>query len=452
MLIAVGLPAALAACERQADEPTAVRELDVTEAGDEELRERVDRARLLVDAGEDRAAAELLRGVLRERPGDPEVLRLLADLELSRGRFEEALSALQPLIEREEVASTDFADAVRALEELGRYDAAVAVARDWSERHRRDADAHFQLGRLAYLVDDLKTAAESLRRAERLQAGRADVRSELGLVLLRRGNRDEAEAKQRDAVERDPKFALAWFRLGDAISRAGPERRTQAIRAMERSLELDPRGRDAMTSRVFLYRQYQLALTEGDDSVQESADRLWQAVLRRLSPRELRFGRTGPRALQSDLAPLREAVRAAEPTEPAPRVALARRLHAAGEFEVAAELYQAALSAYGADAPGDVALDAGCALAATGDTDEALVWLQRATGRAAEDVHAWRALGWVLLLADRPDEGLRALERALELAEDPRVVARLRRARGLAWLRLGRLDEGLNEVAAAGWF
>ncbi|ABC21974.1 TPR repeat [Rhodospirillum rubrum ATCC 11170] len=87
---------------------------------------------------------------------------------------------------------------------------------------------------------------------------------------------------------------------------------------------------------------------------------------------------------------------------------------------------------------------AGAAMAA-GEIDQAAAHLQAAAQLCPDEPMIWALLGEVLLLLDRPQDGLGALDRALALApEDPRP--RFHRAR--AFERLDRLAEALADQEA----
>jgi tetratricopeptide (TPR) repeat protein len=70
------------------------------------------------------------------------------------------------------------------------------------------------------------------------------------------------------------------------------------------------------------------------------------------------------------------------------------------------------------------------------------------------DLHAFflTRKGNLLAQGDRPDEGLRAFEEALALArkaDHPRLLEEVRSRRGLVFVELGRVKEGLDDLAAA---
>lgn len=443
---------ALAGCDTEGPSTTPVQPLSVPSETDRGVDQRVQRADELLAAGDERLAIAELRALLRDRPDELQASRRLVRLLMDQRRHAEALPVLERVVTEPEIEPEFLALHVTCLEELGRYEEALAAAGAWADAHGRDAEAQFRTGRLAYLVGDLDRALGALRRAERLQAGRSEVRSELGLVLLQLGKRDEAEAKQRDAIARDPKSALAWFRLGDVVSRAGPERRREAIRAMERSLELDDRGADALATRLFLYRLYRLqeAGATADDGPR-SSDELWRELLARLTPRHTRVGGGGSDTGAGDLPELQRAARDAPEDDPKPLLALARELHRQGRSEAAARLYDDAFRRLAEPPSVELVIEVGATLASV-DPGAALIRLEEAVRRAPDDARARQTLGWTFLLLDRVDDAEAAFERALASTDDARLIARIRRARGLAWMRRGHLDEGLAEIAAAGWF
>src|SRR5205814_645341 len=109
--------------------------------------------------------------------------------------------------------------------------------------------ALFELGKF-------DAAEEALRTASARKAGRADVRSKLGVVLLAKGRTADAEAAQRDALRRvdphDPVYAEAWLRLADVISLAGAPRRDRPRRPRVRR---GGEGRSVECARLFRARR-----------------------------------------------------------------------------------------------------------------------------------------------------------------------------------------------------
>jgi Flp pilus assembly protein TadD len=57
---------------------------------------------------------------------------------------------------------------------------------------------------------------------------------------LRAGQHREAEAVVRQVLQQQPSSAEAWLLLGTALREAGPGRRVEAIKALQRAVTLAP--------------------------------------------------------------------------------------------------------------------------------------------------------------------------------------------------------------------
>ncbi len=68
--------------------------------------------------------------------------------------------------------------------------------------------------------------------------------------LINQGKDAEAAGVLKQAVEADGKFALAWYELGMVYARTG--KNAEARQALNKYLELDPKGKDAATAKEML--------------------------------------------------------------------------------------------------------------------------------------------------------------------------------------------------------
>ena len=247
-----------------------------------------------------------------------------------------------------------------------------------------------------------------------------------------------------------------------------------------------------LLSHLYLYRLCKVSQLPDGDPLVARAERSWVAVLRlhgKLQLAGLGLGRDGARDTDRDGVSeyvLREAV-TTSPDESAPRAALGRFLHGERRFEEAAVAYRRALELGAAGSTDDWRTR--CRLAAaliadTGDrgrrggepedsapdgaapetaadtsTDarraeraarlaEAERELDAACATAPSSVAARRLLAWCLLVSDHADRSLAACDEVLQLDSSDSLA---RKTRGLARMRMGDVDAGLNEIAAAGW-
>ena len=424
------------------------------------------KARRLLEAGARREAEPVLRRVLELDPTNDRAGNLLAELLTDQQRYVEAIPLLRALLVTSPKDTRIHRLLATALRAIGDLPAADAAYRAWHAAGRDDDEALFEWGRLLYERGEFEAALKAFGRAEKRRSGRADVRSEMGLTLQALGRLEEAEAKQRDALERDPRNAAAWFRLGDVISKRADGREAEAVEAMRTSVQRDPRH---IRAQIHLYRLLQIALRDGDRSVgadvQAEADRRWRAVLRLHGRAQI-----GPRAGAPRPTGGRRAGRAedeqrllglldANPDDLVARRAHAEWLHAAGHVDEAVVAYEVVLASFlspstsedvraTAVATADPALlqQAGAACLASGGNARGAELLALAVALPECPAQTRRHLAWALLLLDRAQESAAVSAGTLELSPDDRL-ARLSQA--LAWMRMGRLDEGLQAITAS---
>jgi tetratricopeptide (TPR) repeat protein len=444
-LAAFVLCAAAAACGDESTTKRAVSPLEPRSAGEAEAAEQFAAAQAFLDAGDDRLAEPVLRRVLDQAPKHAKALAALGDLCFRRRSFEEAVQLLARYVELE---PDDFDHRRRLFEAYcGKRDfvGAETAARAWVAHDRDFGEPWYALGCAQHELGKLDAAVKSLEAAGARQSSRGDVRSRLGLVLLAQGKHAAAEAAQRDALQRDPRYVPAWSRLGDLIALAGASRRSEAITAYRRGAQAS--GSGAVHAR--LYRQLRLA-SAADASRAEEADAEWKTLVAVLGRDMLPFaGLPAPTGEAPDPDREEKALRAAVVASPDDALARARYatcLHRRGDVSRAVEEYAEASRA----APSDASIRAayGAALLAKGDAGAAVVELSEATKLGRADGTTSRNLGWALLLLGRDADAVLAFDRALALSADDRLS---RRARGIARMHAGDLDGGLKDVVDSGW-
>jgi protein O-GlcNAc transferase len=101
-----------------------------------------------------------------------------------------------------------------ALSDLGRHEEAVAVFRPWFERNRKDAAVWNLMGVLLKRAGRLSKAAEVLKQARRLKPGDVSPWQNLGNVLAQMGEHKSAAETYRGALRITPKSAELWRLLG----------------------------------------------------------------------------------------------------------------------------------------------------------------------------------------------------------------------------------------------
>jgi len=443
--VAVLLCALAVGCGDGAPSRRGVPTLEEPSPAESEAVRGVAQAEALLDMGDERAAEPLLRRAVELSPRNAKALAALGGLLLKARRFDEATPFLRRYLE---LVPDDFVQHRALYAALcGRRDfaGAEAAARAWIKTARDFGEPWFALGCALHELGRLDAAATALEQAATRQAARADIRSRLGLVLLAQGKRAEAEAAQRDALQRDPKFVEAWSRLGDVIAAAGPQRYGDAIAAYRRAAQ--DGGGGGVRARLFRLLRIVAA---SDAATAPQADAEWTALLEVAGREMLPSGglpphKSAPNDPDRDEKALRAAV-VANPDDAPARGRYAVRLHRRGDVEAALPEYAEAARA----APNDAAIRGayGAALLVHGDAAAARPHLEAASRLDASNVVTARNLGWALLSLGRDAEAVSEYDRALSKSPDDRLA---RRGRGLAKMHAGDLDGGLKDVVESGW-
>ncbi|MHC4504612.1 MAG: tetratricopeptide repeat protein, partial [Planctomycetota bacterium] len=219
-----------------------------------------------------------------EMAGETEAL---ARGDIAAGRYDEAIAKLRPVAEgrawRAPRAWTWIGVAHEKKGEPGKARAAHEKALGlYRESGRSGADALLALGRVAYQADDFEGAAERYRQA-RSEAPRGDPRPAffLGRSLEESGRVKEAYRLYEEAAASEGRvppnvvfgFADVYMQMGVAAEKLG--RAGEAIRHLEKALELAPRHRQAVDMHLKIGL---LAEKTGD---YEEAARRFEDVLRR---------------------------------------------------------------------------------------------------------------------------------------------------------------------------
>ncbi len=236
-------------------------------------------------------AETLLLEAAEANPRSPEVLRLLGSVFFMRGRPLNAAVALKK------------AEAIAPLDERGRFTLALSYValgyRDWArpelatlvEAAPGNALYRYWTGRLDYDDQQFAKALESLRRAVELDPGLAKAHDSLGLcyealgrfdeaerswqeairlesgkptrspwpplnlglMLSRLDRPDAAEARFRESIACDPRFAAAHYQLGLALEKKG--RAPEAVGELEEAARLDPAAAEAEYALARVYRR-----------------------------------------------------------------------------------------------------------------------------------------------------------------------------------------------------
>ena len=127
-----------------------------------------------------------------------------------------------------------------------KYDKAVNAAKKALEIDEEDVDMWTVLHQAYTALGDKANAAIAEKK---LPANASKLFNEAAR-LINEGKDAEAETSLKRAVAVDEKFAVAWYELGMVYARAGKS--AEAKEALNKYLELDPKGKDAPTAKEML--------------------------------------------------------------------------------------------------------------------------------------------------------------------------------------------------------
>jgi len=183
-------------------------------------------ATVLLQLGRVQEAAEQARQAVQLAPEDARARAVLGIALVGSGRAQEGVVELQKAVALVP-GSTDF-----------RYNLALGL-----RKVGRLQEALTELRSLLELDPDFQPARTALARWPREQPTAAVSEAAQGhqqraLALARSGQREQALAEFRAAVQLDPNDALAWYNMGYLLLSGGDP--AQAIPALERALALEP--------------------------------------------------------------------------------------------------------------------------------------------------------------------------------------------------------------------
>ena len=202
----------------------------------------LDDALRLKRAGDLDAAVIALEGVLSRSPANPVALAHLAEVQLKRGRLEEAAGALE---RAETVAGTTrFTAKVRGdlCYKAGSFKDAARNYQDAAALGDESSWLLVQLARCRLRVGDLDGARGSAAQAAERDPTSAAPWVVLGDIALREQRLDDAETMYTRAHERAPDDQWAYAKLVEArLLRLPPERREHEMQVLLKTTGRDNR-------------------------------------------------------------------------------------------------------------------------------------------------------------------------------------------------------------------
>ena len=195
-------------------------------------------AKLLVQDGAHRAAAQMLERAHRYHPDDPILLNNLAVVYMEMGRMNDASELLVEASRQPDPALETFVNLAYYFSRTGQADSARSSARRALQLAPESHAAHLSLAQAEMALGDMNNALKSTRRALELGAYSARAFGLLGDVHFRLGDASSACEHLGTAVSIDPNLAPAWIRLAEAHMALG--RTDEARRAIETARQIDP--------------------------------------------------------------------------------------------------------------------------------------------------------------------------------------------------------------------
>ena len=386
-------------------------------------------------------ALALFRQATDLDPDDADVLRDYGILASQMGEDEESLRALTRAVDLNPRWQGSHTNRSIALRRLGRYDEAIAEAREAISLADEDefgqARAQDALASALAEMGRYDEALVAIEEACRLEPTNGRMVSNLGTALGRMGHHEEAQKAFEDAAKLDPEDPHIQANL--ALSLLSLDRPSEALQAIERSVELD---QENPKFRVFLSRVL-LALDRRDGAL---------AALRTasdLAPDDVAIQREFASALQQAgrdeeaLRSLRQAIER-NPGSISPYVSLAAVLGEMGHPEESLSVLDEALQLD----PGNALLRRNqcAAFTALGRYDDALQAIDKAIEVWPESAEYHGVRGVVLSVLDRIEPAVEALEKAIEIDPgNPDFHERL----GVFFERMGRLEQALSSFEKA---
>ena len=390
------------------------------------------------------AARRKLDAMLAERPGDPELVLMAAQLHMAarelpraRGLLEGALArnanhaGLRLALARVQLIGGERGAAVENLEKLRREDVHATEAR-------------LLLAQLALQRDDAKEAAAVIAEAVKGSNLVAETQNAAGLIYLGTARYDPAIEHFRAGTEADPTNATLWLNLGRA--QVALEQMDAARESLQRALKLRPNWLPA--EGVFAYLELQsgnsqAALKRVDalrgarpqDAEVLVLEAEVRTALQQYPEAERALAQAAQRQPSGELAiksyQLRTAGKLPKPTEPLEkwldsnpedlgvRMVLGEAYARASDWKAAARQYEAMLARQPRD---PVALNNLAWLYLELGDARALETARRAQALAPNSPEVADTLGWILVRSGSIAEGLPLLKRAAEVSAQNRDI------------------------------
>ncbi len=379
-------------------------------------------------------ALDMAKRALRAQPGNPEVIKLAAAINLNYGNFSQAEELLESLAEIKAHTSESRDMLVVSLTSQGKVEKALAILETEKQNNPDDVNAYVKIASIYVSGGDLERAVSELNKALLVEPTNQAANELMVHALLKQGERDKALTIANDYRQSVKNSAAAHLLLATVYDAMGDVAKSKE--ALNAAITLDDKNIAAYDQLADLY------IKEANFEKAKANLRDILAVEPKELPALLKLA--GLEAMTGDMSRFKEHLEQAieyHPAEAKPRILLGRYYFSKGE-------YQKTLDTVSALEVGSAPVTDPMVLNLLGRTNLALKNYGKAR-RYFERLNAAKpnhALGYFLLSQAYAGTGdLRAAKKALDKAISLRgdyLNARLTRAR----LALASNERNLTEV------
>jgi tetratricopeptide (TPR) repeat protein len=144
--------------------------------------------------------------------------------------------------------------------QLEMYTESISTFRDAARMEPNRYEPHLNLSVVYDMTDELDMAIESAQTALALQPDRANIRTYLAQLLMRKSLYSEAENILREGVEKSPDDTAIMYQLAITYDRS--DRFDLAVDVLKRIIEIDPGHYDAMNYLGYSWAERSVNLEE----------------------------------------------------------------------------------------------------------------------------------------------------------------------------------------------
>ena len=193
-------------------------------------------------------AEHIYRGILANRPDNPDALHLLGVLLGQKGLHDEAVDFITRAITARPDIAAYHANLAQAYVSLDRRGQALAELHQAIALDPKYFPAHYALGILLDSLDRTQEAIAAYQTALKIHPGDAQTRNNLAITLRSAGRWDEAFIELEEANRLMPNSANVHTNI--AMLLVDTAQHEQAIAAYDRTLELEPPTPQRLSART----------------------------------------------------------------------------------------------------------------------------------------------------------------------------------------------------------